>query len=129
MEQIKWEDSSLVGIKLLDHQHRKLVKLIHLLGETMAMTTAQDLVPAVLLGLMTYVRSHYRAAEVFVNDVNDRRKAPYQEEYHRLLRQLAVAVGQFEKGHPHAPEEILRIFRNWLTEHLRRCGQTNNRAP
>ena len=119
-EIISWTSRYATGIKVIDNQHRELVKLINqlhqacLLGEEGARPVYKE----AMHKMVEYVRFHFTAeleilAQIKYPDYNDHKK-----QHDNLIRDILVAAKESKEGKKFVPNHFVRTLMDWVFGHI-----------
>jgi len=118
MQTITWSSKLNTGVKKIDDQHRRLVKLVNNLVTGIREGFADDITDGICRELVEYVAYHFRDEEMLMEDV----EFPHLEEHRQKHAQLTASVRNYmetiENNRQIKPEELLNFLSKWLINHI-----------
>jgi len=119
MERIDWNPSFSVGVKLLDGQHERIVRVINRLISDHGAMVRSETISEVLDALTKYASDHFRAEEQLLEEYGYPDLVRQKEE-HKAYRTRIVAFCQSTIAHEDTvPAELLKFLRGWWVHHIR----------
>lgn len=123
MAYIEWDDSLSVGDTIIDMQHRQLIGFINQLHDAMSHGQGQVVLDRILLGLTSYVSSHFAMEEYCFESTQ------YPDTYRHLQahREFEAKVHEFrdgfDKGTVMLTLDVMDFLSEWLVGHIRDVDQ------
>ncbi len=118
MERIDWNPSFSVGVKLLDDQHQRIVRMINLLISDPGATVRSETTSELLEMLTKYASDHFQAEEQLLEEYRYPDLAGQKEE-HKAYRIKIVGLCQATISHEDSvPEELLKFMSDWWVHHI-----------
>jgi hemerythrin len=113
-----WDDKYLVGIREIDEQHRRLVRMINDLHEAMVADRGQQALREVVGRMVDYTGYHFSTEEALL-----KRHGYPQFDAHRHEHDLFTAKAhelqeRLEKSGFVLSLEVIRFLRDWLSNHI-----------
>jgi hemerythrin-like metal-binding protein len=115
MEFIEWTDSLSVGIKSVDDQHKRFIKMIN---SARAASMKKALLFSQVSELLEYARVHFSTEE----EIFDKYSYPNAREHkieHVKLIEKAISFYDRSKAGKDVTEEFLLFLKDWLENHLK----------
>jgi hemerythrin-like metal-binding protein len=115
-----WSDDYLIGIEMLDEQHKKFFRLAHHFFNECLADEGEENISSALKGLGSYIIKHFFAEEAFMDKIG----YPRLEEHKQLHAQFLTKYYEMEKElNELGPSEklvnkILSTLMSWLKEHI-----------
>lgn len=121
METFCWDEHFTTGIEPVDREHRRLVQLINVLGESLIVGQGQE--PAALQAtfddLAAYAREHFRREEVLMAHEGLATDAQVAHQQHHAEFALQLGLMWTSRDATPNPAEVLHGFlRAWLAMHI-----------
>jgi hemerythrin-like metal-binding protein len=118
MERIDWNPSFSVGVKALDEEHERIVRMINLLISDPGATVRSETISELLDRLTKYASDHFRTEEQFLEEYGYPDLAGHKEE-HKAYRIKMVALCQATTRHEESvPAELLKFIGDWWKNHI-----------
>ena len=121
---IQWNDSYLVGHKLVDFDHMTLVNITNELFHRVNHGFSDEEISQTIALLIDYVEKHFeREEELFLNsDYPDSEK---HLDMHKDITKTVKDIAAIYKNDPSAINigEVLEFLKKWLTNHIMKADQ------
>ncbi len=118
MKKVEWTDSLNLGVKLIDEQHRELIRIVNQLLQAIHDKDNETTVKEILGKLREYTVFHFNAEERFMNQIRYPGRGEQQQQHERLKRK----VKGFQHACFHHEEvtfgELKAMLSEWLLEHI-----------
>jgi hemerythrin len=117
---VEWDDRYLVGIPLVDDQHKELIRLTNdlylscLQGDEAARASFKEAIRATV----EYVKFHFGAEEQILKNVNYPEFATHKKQHEEFVKQVLEEVKNFEEGKKFVPNMFVRFLRDWTLTHI-----------
>ena len=117
---VEWDDRYLIGIPLVDEQHKELIRLTNTLyesclqGDAAAQASFKEAVRAVV----DYVKFHFGAEEQILKNIHYPDFAAHKKEHEEFVKQVLEEVKDFEGGKKFVPNVFVRFLRDWILTHI-----------
>jgi len=124
-EIVTWQNSYSVGIKLVDEQHRELIRLTNKLfascmaGKGRSQDTFQDVIRAVV----DYVGYHFGTEEKVMERITYPDYKEHKQEHADFVREVLIKVGEFNSGKIFVPLTFVYYLRDWILHHIAVCDK------
>ena len=122
---VTWQNSYSVGIKLIDDQHKELVKLTNqlfnncLAGREQSMTAFLETIHEAV----DYVGYHFGTEEKVMERVNYPELAKHKSEHVDFVREVFSKVEDFTDGKVLTPLAFVYFLRDWVLNHIAVCDK------
>ncbi|MCL2610022.1 MAG: bacteriohemerythrin [Treponema sp.] len=117
---ISWDDGYLLGISLIDEQHRNLFRLTNGLHE--ACLLGRDATPEgfrrAVTSTVNYVSVHFNAEEKLMAKAGYPAMAEHVAEHRAFVAKMLAEIGLFEDGKPEVAERFVLFLKNWILSHI-----------
>ena len=119
MSYFPWSDEYSVHVRMIDNDHKDLVKTVNVLHEAISNGAPHDQISHIIASLAKYVDEHFAREEALMESYD----YPALARHKRIHRQLARTVHAIRTIFNHEPNRIdptkLLIFlRDWLVHHI-----------
>lgn len=118
MKKLEWSPRLNLGIKQIDDQHKRLVKLTNNLMSAIQSGVADDLLVGFCMELVEYTEFHFRDEEMLMREVG----YPHIDEHSTAHRTLEGKVREYHeavsKGRHVSSAEVLEFLGSWLVDHI-----------
>jgi hemerythrin len=118
MPLIVWKDEFSVNVKLIDDQHRGLVKLINDLFDAMKIGKGKDVLTYILDELVTYTTNHFATEERFFADFGYADATAHIVEHKKFVAEVSKFKADFATGRLGVSTQIMNFLSDWLTNHI-----------
>ncbi|MDR0497602.1 MAG: bacteriohemerythrin [Treponema sp.] len=117
---VKWQNNFSIGIKLIDDQHKELIRLTNklfvscLAGRERSMDVFLDTIHDVV----DYTSYHFTTEEKVMERVNYPEYFKHKSEHVDFVREVYDRVAEFEPGKIVAPIKFVYFLRDWVLHHI-----------
>lgn len=117
---VEWSDQYILGVSLMDKQHKELVRLTNdlfeacLEGKEEADKNFQEAVRRAV----DYVKTHFHDEEELQRDVNYPNFSVHKIDHERFIAAILEYVKAYQTGQKFVPNQFVRYLRDWLLEHI-----------
>jgi len=118
MKKIEWTNRLSVGIKKIDDQHKRLIKLVNNLVSAMQSDMADDIIAPICQELAEYADYHFRDEEMYMQEVGYPKLEEQKEQHQVLSDKVQSYLDSFDKGKTVNPKEVLDFLKLWLIDHM-----------
>jgi hemerythrin-like metal-binding protein len=115
---IEWDDSYSVGVKALDIQHQRIVRLINVLIEAGAAEVNSELVSDTLTEMTQYAEDHFRIEEGLLASHDYPQLDEHREEHLEFRQRIAELALETMEGRPTVALELLAFLRELWHGHV-----------
>ena len=119
---VKWQDSYSVGIKVIDEQHIKLIKLTNKLFNSCISGQERTKSDSIFLGVINevidYVGYHFSTEETVMERVNYPAYKNHKQEHIAFVKEVLQKVEEFNAGKINAPLSFVYYLRDWILNHI-----------
>jgi len=117
-ELIPWSDTFSIDKKIIDSQHKILIKLINELYAAFLDGKANDHISNILDELTKYTVSHFKTEEVFFEEVNYDDADNHKKEHQDFVDKVVDFKTKFKEGDVSLSYDIMNFLRDWLQNHI-----------
>jgi hemerythrin len=118
MTLVRWDDSFLLGITLLDHDHQHLFGLINDFHNAFAEKQDRKDIARLLNQLIQYAEAHFRREEVLMAKEQFPGLAEHQQAHQKLIEVVFALQAQLESRAVQVSHNTVKFLRAWLTDHI-----------
>ena len=127
MQRFTWQDKFNTGIQLLDNQHKKLIKMITMLEDSIEKGNTEETIAIVIKSLVFYAKWHF-AEEEKVMEKLGYTEIDIHKNYHKLfIEQLVGKLMALKEDRSISAYEIISMLKKWFVKHImvedRKIGQ------
>ena len=121
MEQLQWNDSLSIGVKLIDEQHKTWIERYNALASAVETRQGPREIAETLNFLVDYTAFHFDTEEQHMAASNYPGLDEHRARHEELRATLGRLVDDFqEEGATHILADFLQTFLgNWLVDHIR----------
>ena len=118
MEKIIWNDQFSVGVKKMDVQHQKIIRIFNTLVDNAQANAGSETVSKMLAEMVEYASEHFNCEEQLLKD-HAHPDLEQQKNDHREFRRQA---GEFcllaSKADKKVTHDLLHYLHDWWTNHI-----------
>eukprot|EP00906_Rhabdomonas_costata_P009493 RCo013424 len=114
---VVWSEIYLVGVPLIDTQHRKLFTLVESLRLAFVLHKADTVVMKTLKGVLSYCAEHFESEELLMQVVGYPSFASHVAQHRQFTATAQGYAERFERGEL-VPEELFKGLLDWLVTHV-----------
>ena len=117
---IVWDEKYAVGIKLIDNQHRQLVKLTNELHRDCIgrNTEIETVFREAMSRMVEYVRFHFSAEQQLLERIKFPGYIDHKKRHEALIKDILDAAKDFNEGRKFVPNNFVRTLRDWIFSHI-----------
>ncbi len=115
-----WSDELAVGDEDIDNDHMILIALINKAAARIRRGEVPHAVGAALDQLVAYTVLHFEHEERVMQEAGYPDFAQHKAQHDGLRRRVATLKTRFEAGEPSVGDDLLKLVREWLFEHIQR---------
>ncbi len=118
MPLIEWTDELSVGIKVIDAQHKVLVKFINDLDQAQKEKREHKELAFIIDGLVDYTIRHFQYEEYQFKKHGYGDSDEHKKEHEALTQTVLGFKEQFDKGDLSFGPSIMDFLKEWLVDHI-----------
>lgn len=115
---IDWKDELSVNIRMIDDQHKELIKLINELSDAMKVGKGKDVMGKVLSKLVDYTKMHFGTEERLFQTHGYPGYIAHKSEHDKLTKQVLDLKTKFDNGQSVITVEVMNFLKDWLQKHI-----------
>lgn len=118
MEKIVWKDEFSVGVRELDLQHQKIIKVINSLIDKPRIFAKSQTTSSALAELTNYVSEHFLLEEKLLEENGYQNLLEHSKRHTAYSKKIAeFCLGSLNKK-SEVPSELLNFLTQWWTDHI-----------
>ncbi|MDR2587805.1 MAG: bacteriohemerythrin [Spirochaetales bacterium] len=119
-ELVTWSPTFSVGIKLIDDQHKELLKLTndlfnHCIGDEKA---ERMYFQKVIHSAVSYIKVHFATEEKIMLKTNFPGYAEHKKQHDSFILTIVDQAKTFEEARQFSLSTITKFLKNWILEHI-----------
>jgi hemerythrin len=117
---ITWDDTYSVGVKLIDDQHKELIRMTNdlSLGCRSGREAAEIYFMKTIQGAVRYVKTHFTTEEVIMERLRYPEFLVHKAEHEKFVSEVLQKVREFEEKKKLVPLAFARYLQNWVLTHI-----------
>jgi hemerythrin len=117
---VKWDAAYSVGVKLIDDQHKELVRMTNelSLGCQKGGNEAEIYFMRVIQGAVKYVKTHFTTEEIIMERLKFPEYLEHKKEHEEFVAEVLRDIKAFEGGGKLVPLEFAQFLQNWVLTHI-----------
>jgi len=119
---VTWQDSYSVGIKLIDEQHMKLIKLTNKLFDSCMSgherSKSESIFLDVIQEVIDYVGYHFGTEEKIMEKINYPAYKMHKQEHMNFIKEVLIKVEEFRFGKINTALSFVYYLRDWVLHHI-----------
>ena len=123
----EWNDDYLVGVTVIDEQHKQLFRLARNFHDAIVANQAKAVLGELLDAMVRYTEGHFRVEERLMAALEYPDLEQHIHQHKGLCDELHAFQERFDGGETAMTIQVLRFLSRWLTGHTtstdRRLGQ------
>lgn len=118
MERFTWQDKFNTGIQLLDNQHKKLLKMITMLEDSIEKGNTEETIAVVIKSLVFYTKWHFSEEEKVMKKLGYT-EIDIHKGYHKsFIEQLVGKLMALKEERTVSAYEIIAMLKKWFAQHI-----------
>lgn len=120
MSLMEWYPGLSVGVAQFDEEHKRLVKLLNELHDSMLKGRGRETLGKTLDSLIAYTRSHFANEERLMKQHGFPGYAGHKAEHDALAKQVLAVQAKQQSGDGGAAltMDVFKFLKDWLTKHI-----------
>ncbi len=127
MALIKWDNSFIVNVGVIDNQHQRLVSMVNDLHEAMEAGKGQDALGEIVDGLVHYTRTHFVTEEKYFDQFGYPEAAPHIREHDVFTEKISEFQTGMQEGKLGLSIQVMYFLRDWLKDHIKESDMKYSR--
>ncbi|MDR1128795.1 MAG: bacteriohemerythrin [Treponema sp.] len=117
---VKWDDAYSVGVKLIDDQHKELIRMTNelSLGCQKGGSEAEIYFMKVIQGAVKYVKTHFTTEEIIMDRLKYPEYLEHKKQHEEFVAEVLKDVKAFEAGGKLVPLEFAQFLQKWVLNHI-----------
>lgn len=118
MEAIKWENKYEIGVKIIDDQHKRLIKLINKVIDESNEPDSAKLIADTLEEMLSYALTHFKTEEAILKEAGYPQFTEHRKEHLDFIKKTSELSIKFDLSNNELRNEILGYLKDWLMHHI-----------
>ena len=118
MAAIEWQNVFNTDIPEVDSQHKKLVRMINRLDESISGGMVNDEIGRVLVALAEYTQYHFGEEERIMKQINYSHMVRHVAMHNELKSHIASFLIKLKKENNINVYELMSFLKDWLVNHI-----------
>ena len=118
MGTFQWNDSLSVGVKAMDEEHKRLVKLVDELDDAMRQGQGREVMKKTFDGLVTYAATHFKTEENLMRENGYPGFEEHAEKHDAMTQQVLNLQRQVRENQATITLKTMNFLTDWLTKHI-----------
>ena len=117
---VPWENKYVLGVKIIDEQHKHLFDLTNELYEKchLGESAVHDQFIKTLHMLVEYVVVHFSTEEKIMEHIGYPRIAEQREQHTAFTMKVIEESKKFGSGTSDVPQDLVHFLRDWIVSHI-----------
>lgn len=117
---MEWDDKYLIGVKDIDEQHKKIVKVICAYKKSFSDKTVDSGIEMgkIIVFLVKYANYHFQAEEAFMERIDYPDLEHHRQIHFELTEELKEVLMKLKTKQSYTPIEFYYFLMKWLTDHI-----------
>ena len=115
---VTWDERYMVGIPLIDEQHKELVLLTNQLYRACFNGNEATVFPETMSRMVEYVRFHFGAELELLKRINYPDYSTHKNQHDTLVLKILEAVQEYKPGRKFVPNHFARTLKDWIFSHI-----------
>ncbi len=117
MTAIQWDDSYVVGVGVIDEQHKHFVGLLNTLYESLESKHREN-IPEIIKNLTNYAEHHFKTEEEYFDKLHYPDTGVHIAAHNELRAKVSEFAGRHDKPKK-LGDDLLFFLEKWLLVHFR----------
>jgi hemerythrin len=118
MALIEWTDQLLVHVAQIDEQHRRLIRIINDLNESMKARKGKGELGSAIESLVEYTEFHFTTEERLMTANGYISTTVHRAEHRAFVAKTQEFAEGFKSGKLLLSMDVMNFLRVWLTQHI-----------
>lgn len=118
MKKIVWKDEFSIGVRELDLQHQKIIKIINLLIDKPRMSVKSQNIASALSELTYYVSEHFLLEEQLLGENGYQDLLEHSKKHTAYSQQITDFCTEALHRNNEVPSDLLNFLTHWWTNHI-----------
>ena len=116
---IAWNDRLIIGVPVIDQDHKRLIGMLNELYDAIARGDGQSLVGDLLTRLEFYTQDHFQREEALFAPTPYPHAAKHRRQHAWMQSKIAAMQASWRKDSLRAPSlELVGLLKDWLFDHI-----------
>lgn len=123
MDLIKWKKEYLIGIRKIDDQHKKIVRIVNQVLSQQFAERNEKKTEQILENLQEYVKEHFKAEEEYMLSHHYAGYEEQRKEHSLFIDRLFEAQKEYFKNGRVTSINMVNFVWDWFSQHLLRVDK------
>lgn len=117
---MEWDDKYLIGVKDIDEQHKKIVKVICAFKNSFSDSSVDNVneMGKIIVFLVKYANYHFQAEEALMERIDYPDLEHHKQVHSELTDELKEVLMKLKTKQSYTPIEFYYFLMKWLTDHI-----------
>lgn len=115
---IEWTEKNSVGVKELDNQHKKIIKIINELYEAMKNDEIDEKIEKIFNELVDYANYHFSTEERYFDLFNYQEKEVHKQQHNDYKKKISSFIKKSSGDKIFLPFELIDFLEDWWIYHI-----------
>jgi hemerythrin-like metal-binding protein len=115
---INWDEKFSVSNEEIDSQHKKLVKLINDLFDSMRSGKSKEVLDGILTELIEYTDYHFKSEEKAMEEASYPELPAHIKIHDSFVSKVLEFKKDFDEGNVYISLEIINFLKDWILDHI-----------
>jgi hemerythrin len=117
---VSWSDALVIGIELIDNQHKQLIELTNELFRACLRggDTLDSVFKETMSRMVEYVHFHFASEQAMLQRINYPNYAEHKREHDSLIKTVLEATKNYGDGKKFIPNNFVKFLKDWIVSHI-----------
>jgi diguanylate cyclase (GGDEF)-like protein/PAS domain S-box-containing protein/hemerythrin-like metal-binding protein len=117
---MEFNDLSLIGVALVDEQHRELIRRVNNLNDAISNKLSEADISNLLEELISFAKKHFATEYKLMSDFNYPQKSEHENQHSQFVSEIANLVVDFHQGKELL---VLQKMKDWFVNHIQQTDK------
>ncbi|MCL1815112.1 MAG: bacteriohemerythrin [Treponema sp.] len=115
---VTWEEKYVIGIELIDTQHKELLNLTNELYRACLTGEEGPMFKEIMHRMVEYVRFHFNAEQKLLEKINYPLFLEHKKQHDDMVKSILDAAKDFNEGKKFVANNFVRTLKDWVFGHI-----------